>query len=59
MANIFEHRCTEEHGFLGDKSHLGTQEFDVEITDVVSIEVDFAFHRIVETFEELENGGFP
>ena len=59
MAHIFEYGRAEEHGFLGDKSHLGTQEFDVEITDVVSIEVDFAFHGIVETFEELENGGFP
>jgi hypothetical protein len=57
MSNVPFDRGREKGRFLGDKANLRAQPFNVEVTDVNAVKLDRATERIVEPFDESDDGG--
>ncbi|KAI6767196.1 hypothetical protein HG531_011556 [Fusarium graminearum] len=56
VTNVVEDGGTKERGFLADESHLLTQPSEVKLRNIMSVQINSALNRIVETFNQSNNG---
>jgi hypothetical protein len=58
VDDIFFDAVVEEHRFLADHSHAGSQVVDVVVFDVYAIDEDLPHVGVVEALQKLMNGRF-
>ena len=55
VLDVVSERVIKENRFLADESKLTSQIVDIEIFDVMTVDGDMSFMRVVKSLEELED----
>ena len=59
VNDVFTHRTVQQRGVLRHHANLGTQAVLCDVGNILSIDQDAAFANIVETQQQIDDGGFP